>query len=61
VASPEGETELLAACEAIVTAQERIAVLRASSARAAANVTRSVGLRRQSVHLLYESIRLKSH
>jgi hypothetical protein len=57
IVEPESEPLLLGACAAIVEARERIAALQSTAARAAKLVDRSVELRRESVRLLYESIR----
>jgi hypothetical protein len=57
VPAPDDETNLRAACEAIVEARERIGDLRRSASRSAANIRRSIELRRQSARVLYEAIR----
>lgn len=56
VSAPEAERVLIAACEAIVEARERIASFKGASARAAKIASRNVDLRRQSARLLYASV-----
>src|SRR5258708_36550094 len=60
IGGPDSEPLLLGACAAIVEAHDRIGALHASTSRSERIVKRSVELRRESVRLLYEAIRVDS-
>ena len=56
IAEPEDESRLIAACEAIVVARERIEALQATAKRAGEIVGRSIELRRQAGRQLYDAL-----